>query len=81
MWSRTLSQVFQLYVQVGANTNAGVPGPLSSTGRQEDGLSSGATLVAYLNRTNFDGKVKYDSSENQISGFDMKLFAVGQRNP
>jgi len=71
----------ELYIQVGANTNAGVPGNLSSSGLQEDGLFSGSTLMAHLSRPGYDGNVTYDGNGNQISGVDVELFAVGERNP
>ncbi len=70
-----------LYIQVGANTNAGVPGNLSSSGLQEDGVFSGATLMAHLNRLNFDGDITYDENGNQASGWDVEIFASGERNP
>lgn len=71
----------ELYVQVGANTNAGVPGNLSSTGLQEDGYFSGATLVAYLSRPNYNGTITYNDNGDQITGFDVEIFASGERNP
>lgn len=71
----------ELYIQVGANTNAGIPGNLSSSGLQEDGVFSGATLVAHLNRTGYDGNVTYNENGDQVTGFDVELFASGERNP
>jgi glucose/arabinose dehydrogenase/uncharacterized protein involved in tolerance to divalent cations len=71
----------ELYIQIGGNTNAGVPGALSSSGKQDEGVLSAATVVAHLSRKNYDGNVKYDVNENQISGFDVEVFASGERNP
>lgn len=70
----------ELYIQVGGNTNAGVPGPLSSSGKQKDGLLSASTLVAHLSRPGYDCNVMYDSNGDQISGFDVEVFAYGQHN-
>jgi glucose/arabinose dehydrogenase/predicted nucleic acid-binding protein len=70
----------ELYIQIGGNTNAGVPGALSGSGLQEEGHFSAATIVAHLARPNYDGKVEYDANGNQVSGFDVEVFASGQRN-
>ncbi len=37
-----------LMIQVGGNTNAGVPGPISSREDLDEGYFSAATLIAYL---------------------------------
>lgn len=71
----------ELYIQVGGNTNGGVPGALSSSGKQKDALFSAATLVAHLSRPNYNGDIRYDASGDQISGFGVEIFATGQRNP
>ena len=72
----------ELYIQVGGNTNAGIPGYLSTSGLQKEGVLSAATLVAYLSRPEFDGHVTYhNQTQDQASGFDVKVFAAGQRNP
>lgn len=68
-----------LYIQVGGNTNAGVPGALSSTLEQDEHYLSAATVVAHLSRPNFDGNVKYDKNEF-IIGDDVEVWASGQRN-
>jgi hypothetical protein len=72
----------ELYILVGSNTNAGVPGPLSSSGKQKDALHSGATLVAYLSRPNFQGQIELDQNGDiKNPEIDVELFAVGFRNP
>ena len=72
----------ELYINVGSNTNAGIPGPLSSSGKQKDAFHSGATLVAYLNRPNFQGKIELDENGDiKNPEIDVELFAVGLRNP
>jgi N-acetylneuraminic acid mutarotase/glucose/arabinose dehydrogenase len=70
----------KLYIQIGGNTNAGVPGAVSSTGQQKEGVLSAATLVADITEPNFDGAIIYDASANQIGG-DVAVFASGERNP
>lgn len=71
----------ELYIQIGGNTNSGIAGPLSTTSKQEEDLFSAATIVAEnLKDTNFDGMITYDDDGNQLSGFDVRLFASGQRN-
>ena len=70
----------KLYIQVGGNTNAGVPGVLSSSGLQKEGVLSAATLVADIKNPGFDGGITYDATAAQISG-DVSVFASGQRNP
>lgn len=65
--------------QVGGSTNAGIPGALSSSGKQKDALFSAATLVAHVFRPGFNGNVQYDSN-GDYSGNDVEIFASGQRN-
>lgn len=70
----------ELYFQIGGNTNAGVPGPISSREDLDEGYFSAATVVAYLARENFDGFITYDSNGIPITGLDVEVFATGQRN-
>jgi glucose/arabinose dehydrogenase len=70
----------ELYIQVGGNTNAGVPGDLSSSDLMEDAIFSSAMLVAHLSRLGYGGTVEYNDTGDQISGFDVEIFATGQRN-
>lgn len=71
-----------LYIQVGGNTNAGVPGALSTSQQQEENLFSAATLIARnVTSPSFDGHVTYDANGDQLSGFDVGVFASGMRNP
>jgi glucose/arabinose dehydrogenase len=72
-----------LLIQVGGNTNAGVPGALSSSQLQKEDALSAATLIARnFNSPKFNGTITYDSftARNQISGFDVQVFAAGLRN-
>lgn len=55
-------------------------GALSSSGKQKDSLFSAATLVAHLSRPGYDGKIELDSNGDQTKGFDVEIFASGQRN-
>jgi glucose/arabinose dehydrogenase len=73
----------ELYIQIGGNTNAGVPGRLSSTRLQKDNVLSAATLVAYLADPNFNGTLTYDADDdgNLNPGYGVEVFAAGSRNP
>ena len=71
----------EIYIQVPGNTNAGIPGTLSSRKQLEEEILSASTVVASnVNSPSFDGHITYDSDDNQISGFDVRIFAAGQRN-
>lgn len=37
--------------------------------------------MAHLSRPDFDGDVTYSKTDDQTSGFDVEVFAAGQRNP
>jgi len=64
------------------NTNAGVPGALSSSGQQQEDLFSAATIIARnVNSPTFDGHITYDVNGDQTGGFDVSVFAAGMRNP
>lgn len=69
-----------LFIQVGGNTNAGVPGALSSTLLQDEGVLSAATVVAHVSRPNFNGNVEYNNKGDITSGSDVEVWASGQRN-
>jgi glucose/arabinose dehydrogenase len=71
-----------LLIQVGGNTNAGVPGALSSTKLQkEDALSAATVIARNVNSPDFDGIITYEvETGNQISGFDVQVFTAGLRN-
>jgi glucose/arabinose dehydrogenase len=73
----------ELYILVGGNTNAGVPGALSGSNLQKEGLFSAAALVAYLGRDDFDGHLLYDQVDdgNLIKGSGIEVFSSGLRNP
>lgn len=73
----------ELYITVGGNTNAGIPGAMTSTLQQKENVLSAAVLVAYVNRPDFDGKLTYDAPDdgNLVGGNGVELFSVGFRNP
>jgi glucose/arabinose dehydrogenase len=73
----------ELYILVGGNTNAGVPGAMSGSNLQKEGLFSAAALVAYLGRDDFDGHLLYDQVDdgNLIKGSGIEVFSSGLRNP
>lgn len=68
---------------VDSNTNMGIPGQLSGTQLQKENVLSAATLVANISDPAFDGTIKYnkDDDGDHISGFGVKVFAAGERNP
>jgi glucose/arabinose dehydrogenase len=72
-----------LYIQIGSNTNGGVPGPLSGSQIQLENYYSAATIVAYLADPLFDGTITYDAPDNGTpnGGHGIEIFAAGQRNP
>jgi glucose/arabinose dehydrogenase len=73
----------ELYIQIGGNTNAGIPGPMSGSQLQKENVLSAATLVAYLSHPKFDGRLRYDAPDdgNLVGGFGVEVFASGNRNP
>ena len=72
----------ELYVQIGGNTNAGIPGRLTGRRLQKENPLSASTIVAQLTDPRFDGKIRYDAADdgNIIGGYGVRVFASGQRN-
>jgi glucose/arabinose dehydrogenase len=79
----TFGDFGELYIQVGSNTNAGIPGPLSGTQLQKESYYSAATLVAHLSRPSFNGAITYSAPDdgNPVGGSGIEVFASGLRNP
>lgn len=72
----------EMYMMIGGNTNAGVPGGLSGCGEQKENFFSGACLKFDLKRSDFDGFIEYDAvSGNVTKGVGVEVFAPGFRNP
>lgn len=73
----------ELYVQIGGNTNSGVPGKLTSDSIQKENVIFAATLAAKLWDLYFNGHLTYDADDdgNLNPGFGVEVFAAGQRNP
>jgi hypothetical protein len=73
----------ELYIQVGSNTNGGIPGPLTTKQIQKENYYSAATVVAYLADPQFNGFITYDANDNGTpnGGHGVKIFAAGTRNP
>jgi glucose/arabinose dehydrogenase len=73
----------ELYIQLGGNTNGGVPGRISGSFIQKDNYYSSATLVANIHKSGFNGTLTYDADNdgnpNGVSGIE--FFCVGNRNP
>jgi hypothetical protein len=72
----------ELYIQIGSNTNGGVPGEISG-GLQKENYFSAATLVAYMGNSSFDGTLTYDADDdgNPVGGNGVEVFTAGLRNP
>jgi hypothetical protein len=73
----------ELYINIGSNTNGGVPGRLSGSGRLKDSYFSAATIVANLADPLFDGFIEYDAPDDgaPINSNGISVFAPGLRNP
>jgi hypothetical protein len=76
----------ELYINVGSNTNGGIPGKLSASGLMRESYFSGATLVANLGKPGFNGFVTYNAQidGDPVTGFGpngVEVFAAGLRNP
>jgi glucose/arabinose dehydrogenase len=73
----------ELYINVGSNTNGGLPGKLSGSGQLKENYFSAATLVADLSDAKFDGFIEYDTPDDgsPINYSGVFVFAPGLRNP
>lgn len=73
----------ELYIQIGSNTNGGIPGPLTGKQIQMENYYSAATLVAKMADPLFNGFITYDAVNDGApnGGFGIKVFAAGTRNP
>ena len=80
---------FVLLAQIMLNiwySNGGIPGELSGSQKLKENYFSGATLVAYIKRSGFNGVITYT---NDIEGMPksgsgangVEVFAAGMRNP
>jgi IPT/TIG domain len=70
----------ELYIMVGGNTNAGVPGELTEPVFQDEKQLSAACLIAHLYRPDFNGTIFYDAN-SRFPRNDIEVFATGLRNP
>ena len=73
----------ELYVNVGSNTNGGVPSRLSGSGKMKENYFSASTLVIDLSHPSFDGFIEYDAPDDgsPINFKGVSVFASGLRNP
>jgi hypothetical protein len=73
----------ELYIQLGGNTNGGVPGRISGSSIQKENYYSSATLVAYIHKSGFNGTLTYNADDdgNPSGGSGIEFFCVGNRNP
>jgi glucose/arabinose dehydrogenase len=72
-----------LYINIGSNTNGGVPGRLSGSGQLKENYFSAATIEADLKNPLFDGFIEYNAPDDgsPINFVGISVFAPGQRNP
>ena len=72
----------EIYIQVGSNTNGGIPGPISGSQLQKENYFSSSTVVAEISDPLFDGIIAYDKDDDgkPISGRGIEVFAPGVRN-
>lgn len=72
-----------LHIQVGGNTNAGHDDANSALGGIDETALSGASLIAPLTKSGFNGKITYSSTtpgSAVVSGGDVSVFSPGWRN-
>jgi glucose/arabinose dehydrogenase len=73
----------ELYINIGSNTNGGVPGPLSGSGKMKENYFSASNVVAKISDPLFDGFIEYDAPDDgsPINFNGISVFAPGLRNP
>ena len=76
----------ELYIDVGSNTNGGIPGELSRDLLMSENYFSAAILVANMGRPTFNGFITYNAKNNgnPVNGVrpnGVEVFASGLRNP
>jgi glucose/arabinose dehydrogenase len=88
LYTKALNQIEfddngNLYIQIGSNTNGGVPGRISGSGIQKESYFSASTVVADLSNPSFNGNIQYDAPDDgsPINSIGVSVFAPGQRNP
>jgi IPT/TIG domain/Glucose / Sorbosone dehydrogenase len=73
----------ELHINIGSNTNGGVPGGLSGSGILKENYFSASNVVANLSNPLFDGFIEYDALDDgtPINYNGVSVFAPGLRNP
>ena len=73
----------ELYINIGSNTNGGVPGSLSGSGKLLENYFSASSVVANFADPLFDGFIEYDALDDgsPINFNGVSVFAPGLRNP
>jgi glucose/arabinose dehydrogenase len=73
----------ELYINIGSNTNGGIPGRLSGSGIMKESYFSSSNVVAKLSDPSFDGFIEYDAPDDgsPINFKGISVFAPGLRNP
>lgn len=73
----------KLHIQVGGFTNAGINDDSSRLGGFDENPLSAASLVADINKSGFDGKITYSSTDAGAAtqtGGDVRVYSSGWRN-
>jgi glucose/arabinose dehydrogenase len=73
----------ELYINVGSNTNGGLPGKSSRSGQLIESFYSASNVVARLASPGFNGAIQYDAltDGNPFNSVGVEVFAPGLRNP
>lgn len=72
-----------LHIQVGGNTNAGYDDGNEALGGIPETALSGASLIAPVSKSGFNGNIKYSSTDPLtavVTGGDVSIFSPGWRN-
>jgi glucose/arabinose dehydrogenase len=74
----------ELYINIGSNTNGGVPGRISRSGKLIESFFSASVVVARLALPTFNGAIQYDAPNDgnpTNTSVGVEVFAPGLRNP
>lgn len=74
----------EIYINIGSNTNGGVPGRISGSGLLIENFYSASIVRAQLSLPTFNGAIQYDAPNDgnpTSSAVGVDVFAPGLRNP
>jgi glucose/arabinose dehydrogenase len=71
----------ELYFSIGASTNGGIPGELSSSQKLQENFLSAGINVAYLSHPDFDGFIRWTSTDDgNMVAKGIEPYGMGLRN-